>query len=198
MGIQTQKLDKEMNADALNYVAVVIQNNPLEVKQRLRSIYGEVVNVNDPDGMFEAIQSLCVRYPDQAAEILYNCLSVDVIDANLTDVEQDWVLEKVIAADTLFPGMNKNLPVDPIFEDVNNLAAGSTGSGASTTSGGNINWGGIITAALPGILGAFGIANPNANPNTPALPPRRDNTWLWIGLLIILAIVAMVLIARKK
>lgn len=187
-----------MNADPLNYVVAVIQNNPVAVKQRLHSLYGEVLNVDDTDGMFEVIQALCVRYPDQAPDILFNTLSVDVLDANLNDVEQDWVLEKVIAADQLFPGLNKNLPVDPIFEDVNNLAAGGTTGASGSTSGGNINWGGIITAALPGILGAFGLTAPANNTNTPGIAPQRDNTWLWIGLLIILAVVALIVISRKQ
>lgn len=193
MKFQTRKLDLEIASDPLILVATIFDNNPSAVALAFKAFAGEIVNENDPEGMFETLQEVAQRNPAQADELVQNILSVPVYSGQLKPVTQDWVLEKLIEAQARNQaGQNKNMIFDPSIDELNEEILSTDNVGTTTDDSPVFNWGPIVAGVLPGILGALGIT-PQQNPQSNGNNSSNGSTVNWM--LVIVAIVVVALIA---
>lgn len=187
---QVEKLRKEVKAQPLDLVAMIMANNPNAVALSFRGISGESVNADDFDGMMETLEYLVQSDPANAHNTIMGILNVPIVEPALTPVGRSFVLDELIDSeqrqlrsgifDTTIPELNEEIANTP--------PASSTATG----QGNSFNWGPIIQNALPGILAAFGITQPqNPNSNLPS-PGANEPTVNWLLIIFVIVIVAII------
>lgn len=199
MGIQSNKLRVYYEANPLDLLIRIFQNNPEEVIRNLQVFTGQRVDPGDTEGLFEILGQVVQDDPDNAAQIIYNVFNAGIDETDLTPVEQEYVAEQIVASETRqASGTNKNLP----FLDDSDLGQGDpvTGSSASDSSSdnGGTNWGAILEDTLPSVLGLFGLGGgAAANNNNQPQQQANNNAWV-IWLVVFLALGVVAYLALKK
>lgn len=201
MSLASKKLKKEISSSPMRLVSMIIDNNPEGVAAALRYHYGEVVNANDPQGIIDGISHQIEMYPHLAKEILVNVLSVPVNTNRLSEVDQDWFLNELIDNESAGAGKKEYRtggggPPAPDI-DISPTAGEMNGSSSSSEDDDSFDWGAVVTGLLPGIMAGFGIGQTNAS-NTSGSAPKKDYTWIWLVVIVMLIILAIVLFKKKQ
>lgn len=215
--IQSNQIQKALREDPEYLLDTILANNMPAVSARMKYLYN--ITVNTPDAFKENLQMLLESYPDQAAEIIFSLLSVDIDGGTLTNDGSDAVLSVVIAQEE--SGFaHRNAIWDPyagMGADAYNAVNGNPTTPAGPTSqsqvsGSGFNWGQLVSAALPGILGLFGLGGQPQSGT--ALTPqqqaeilrrqeednrrRQRNTLIGVAIGLFVLILIIVLVMRKK
>lgn len=188
---QVALLRKEVKAQPLDLVAMIVANNPNAVALAFRGVLGETVNPDDFDGMMETLQYVVQSDPANAHNLIMGILNVPIVEPALTPVGRSYVLEELVDAETrqLRSGIF-DTTIPELNEEIE--SSGSTSTGSTSGSGNSFNWGPIVQNALPGLLAAFGI-NVQQNPNSAAPSPDANRpTVNWLMIIFVIVIVAIV------
>lgn len=160
MSKQFQKLGTDLINDPEQCLQLIAGNNPYVFKMNVLKYFGVTVDQRNPLAMVQAvIDASDSLTTEQCAEALKKLIDVPVVEQNLTDVGRAFVV-----ANTQLKSAND--------DDNDDNSEGP-------------NWGAVLAAAIPGMIGLL-VSKPwqnqPSNDVNPYASQPKDNRLIYVGI----------------